>query len=89
MPAITNKTRAPLSVPLPRGKTLHLGLGKTADISAGALEHAAVKKLIEEGKIELADEGSRSGGPTGGGTKIRGAAQSHASSATVRSSGDR
>jgi hypothetical protein len=34
MKTVASKTGNPLSVPLPRGKTLHLGPGKTGHISS-------------------------------------------------------
>jgi hypothetical protein len=67
MKIVTNKTQRPLTVPLPRGKTLHLGPGKTAEIAANASEHAPVKKLVAAGQIEIHDEGSRSADTGGGG----------------------
>ncbi len=57
MKGIENKTRKPLSVPLPRGKTLHLGPGKTGQISSEAAEHPQLKKLIDAGEIEIFDDG--------------------------------
>ena len=36
---ITNKSRKPLSVPLPGGKKLFLGPGKTGQVSPKALDH--------------------------------------------------
>ena len=56
MPAVSNKTQKPLSVPLPGGKTLHLGPGKTGQISAKAADHARLKKLIEGGELEMVDD---------------------------------
>lgn len=62
MKTVVNKTRAPLRVPLPRGKSLHLGPNKSGQIADGAEEHAAVKKLVKAGKIEIFDGGAA---PTG------------------------
>jgi hypothetical protein len=59
MKSIANKTQRPVSVPLPRGKTLHLGPGKTGQISSEAAEHAGLKKLVEGGTIEILEEGAR------------------------------
>ena len=49
---ITNKTNRPLNVPLPSGKKLFLGPGKTGQVNAKALEHPALAKLIEAGDVE-------------------------------------
>ena len=57
MKTIVNKTRAPIKVPLPRGKSLHLGPSKSGQIADGAEEHAPLKKLVEAGKIEIFEGG--------------------------------
>jgi hypothetical protein len=54
---ISNKTHRPLSVPLPRGKTLHLGPGKIGQIASEDAEHPPLKKLVEAGEIEILGEG--------------------------------
>jgi hypothetical protein len=89
---LTNKTKRPLSVPLPGGKRLFLQAGKTGQINPKALKHPPLAKLIEAGDLESGEAGSgfrarRGGessgpaaGPTGGGHKGGGAA---------RQSGDR
>lgn len=63
MPAVTNKTGKPLSIPLPRGKKLHLGPRKSGQISTHDVEHPALKKLVEAGTIEIVEDGA---GATGG-----------------------
>src|SRR5438034_1054925 len=69
MAAVTNKTAKPLSIPLPRGKTLHLGPRKSGQISAHDLEHPALRKLVDAGAIEIVAEDSGSGGGAGGGAE--------------------
>jgi hypothetical protein len=90
MKTITNKTHRPLSVPLPRGKTLFLGPGKTGQIASDAVEHAPLKKMIDAGEIEVLGEGHvplahgrDKIGPTGGPGPASGGG------AGRRSSGDR
>ncbi len=61
MATIVNKTHGPLRVALPRGKTLHLGPGQTGQIANQDLEHTAVKRLIDAGKIEAQESGSSKG----------------------------
>jgi hypothetical protein len=56
---ITNKTGKPLSLPLPGGKKLFLGPGKTGQVTPRALEHPPLAKLLEAGDIESAGEGSK------------------------------
>ncbi len=65
MKTVINKTRSPLKLPLPRGKSLHLGPGKTGQIRDGAEEHAALKKLVEDGKIEIFEGGDTQSGAGG------------------------
>lgn len=57
MKEIRNKTHAPLRVPLPHGKTLHLGPLNTGEVAASALEHPPFKKLVDDEKIEILGDG--------------------------------
>lgn len=85
---ITNKTKRPLRIPLPGGKKLHLGPGKTGQVTPKALESPALEKLIEEGEIEVAVGGrTRSaGGSDGGGS---GPSQTDSGGGSIRRTGDR
>ena len=56
---ITNKTQKPISLPLPGGKRLFLGPGKTGQVSPKALEHPLLVKLLEAGDIETAAAGAK------------------------------
>jgi hypothetical protein len=89
MAAITNKTAKPLSVPLPRGKRLHLGPRKSAQISSHDLEHPALKKLVEAGEIEIDARDSASTGGDGAGPHGRGPTTGHPTARGGRRSGDR
>jgi hypothetical protein len=89
MGTIENKTRRPLSVPLPDGKTLRLGPLASAAISAKATRHPPLKKLVEDGTVEI-HEGSTTSAPgrhVGGGAvqtaDVRGAGGG------IRRTGDR
>jgi hypothetical protein len=66
---VTNKTRKPLSVALARGRTLHLGPGKSGEIAPKDVEHPAVKALVDAGAIEIVQgpSGGRYGSPPRGG----------------------
>ena len=55
---ITNKTPKPLSVPLPGGKKLFLGPGKTGQVTAKAMVHPPLVKLLESGDIVSSEETS-------------------------------
>lgn len=67
---VTNKTRKPLSLPLPGGKILFLGPGKTGQVSPKALEHPRLAKLLKAGEIETAvgDPKRKRGGGGNSGT---------------------
>ena len=56
MKSVANKTHGALRVPLPQGKVLHLGPTQSGQISDHDVDHPPLKKLVEEGKIEIADE---------------------------------
>lgn len=88
MRIVTNKTSRPLTVPLPRGKKLHLGPLKTGQITTEASEHAALKRLVEAGEIEISDEQAGASGSGGGRFAGRGSA-GHAQGGSNRRSGDR
>ena len=88
MKTVVNKTTAPLRVPLPRGKSLHLGPKKTGQIADGAADHAGVKKLVEAGKIEIFDGGDTQRGAAGESAAPHEATHGFTRS-TVRKSGDR
>ena len=86
---ITNKTKKPLSLPLPGGKKLFLGPGKTGQVSPKALKHPPLVKLIEAGDVATADG---AGVPTakGGGKAGPGPSGGHkGGTGAMRQSGDR
>jgi len=89
MTNVSNKTQRPFSIPLPGGKTLHLGPGKTGQISAKAVEHPPLKKLVGAGEIEILDEGPRLTDGAKGGQKGRTSIHGHTSGSASRRSGDR
>lgn len=66
MKTVVNKTPLPLRVPLPGGKVLHLGPSKSGQVADAAVEHNALRKLVEAGKIEIQGEGQ--GGASGDGS---------------------
>lgn len=51
MKEIVNRTPRPIQVPLPGGKRLHLGPGKTGQVSDKAAELPAFRKLLEDETI--------------------------------------
>jgi len=88
MKTVVNKTRAPLKLPLPRGKSLHLGPNKSGQIADSAEEHAALKKLVEAGTIEIFDGGDAQRGATGESTVTHETTRGRTKSG-IRKSGDR
>lgn len=63
---IINKTNKPLSIPLPGGKKLFLGPGKTAQLTEKTLERPALVKLLEAGDIEKTGANVKHGERAGG-----------------------
>jgi hypothetical protein len=65
MKIVRNLTTAPLRVPLPQGKTLHLGPRKEGQIATHDADHPGVVQLVAEGKLEIVREaqGRGSGRP--------------------------
>ena len=89
MRSVTNKTQKPLGVPLPRGKILHLGPGRTGQISSNAVDHPQLRMLLDGGSIALSDEGSEPAGGSGGGGRGMSSFHGHPSTSGGRRSGDR
>ena len=87
---IVNKTQRPLLVPLPGGKRLHLGPGRTGQITPKAAEHPPVKALVDAGDLEIQGSGKTKASAAGG--TVQGTTASQASGPTtggVRHTGDR
>ncbi|MGH7894534.1 MAG: hypothetical protein ACREQL_07690 [Candidatus Binatia bacterium] len=89
MKTLRNKTHRPLSVPLPRGKTLHLGPGKTGQISSNDVDHPGLKKLVDAGEIEIVGDGPGPSEEGGGGKKAPTGIPVHTGASAGRRSGDR
>lgn len=89
MKRIINKSSAPIRIPLPNNRTLHLGPSKTGQISEQAAERPAVRRLIEAGTVEVVDAdapaaaGERSEGP------VHGETHGHQPTKVVLPKGDR
>lgn len=62
MKTVRNTTMKPLAVPLPGGKTLHLGPGKTGEIATQAADHPPLVRLVEAKELEIFD--GRQAGPS-------------------------
>ncbi len=86
---IRNKTKRPLAVPLPGGKKLRLGPGKTGQITAKATEFPAVVKLIEADEIEIVGGGRSNAGHDSSGPSGPSSSQTGGSAGGMRHTGDR
>jgi hypothetical protein len=89
MKTIKNKTNKPIRVPLPRGKTVHLGPAKSGQITTEAAEHPGLKKMVEAGEIEVTDEIGGGGAGGAGGSAGGGSRTGHGGAGGMRRSGDR
>ncbi len=85
---ISNKTRKPLSLPLPGGKRLFLGPGQTGQVTAKALEHPPVAELLKAGAIEATEGRSRGAAATGDKARMPFGFR-HGGPGAMRQSGDR
>ena len=88
MRTVRNKTRKPIRVPLGRGKVLHLGPGNTGQVSPQATERPAFQRLVEQGEIELTDDGDSGGPGSEGSGRVQGSTQGHKPS-RIQRTGDR
>jgi hypothetical protein len=85
---IINKTRKPMSVPLPAGKRLFLGPGRTGQVAPGDLEHPPLAALVQAGEIEISGGGPKPNDGEGGSRKPFPGAQ-RGGARPGRQSGDR
>ncbi len=88
MKTIKNKTRKPLSVPLPGDKRLFLGPGKTGQIATKAADHPPIIALVEAGEVEIIDEGADFAGRDANSGRSGTSTQGHNPNKTVFRSGD-
>tara|TARA_R110002072_G_scaffold217365_2_gene375081 strand:+ start:128150 stop:128671 length:522 start_codon:yes stop_codon:yes gene_type:complete len=85
---ITNKTRRPIKVPLPEGKKLFLGPGKSGQVHAKAANHPPVKELLEAGDLELGDDDKKRPASSDGSSSPSGN-QNSGPTGNIRRTGDR
>jgi hypothetical protein len=85
---ISNKTKRPLRVPLPGGKKLHLGPGRTGQIAPKAAEHPPVKALLDAGDLEIVGKGRSQGTGSSGGSGLK-SSEGGGAGGGVRHTGDR
>ena len=56
MKIIRNRTHAPVRVPLPRGKVLHLGPDQEGRIAHTDVDHPPLQGMIGNGVVEIVDD---------------------------------
>ncbi len=66
MKTIRNRTIRPLKIQLPGGKVLHLGPGKTGQVSDQTTERPSFIKLVKAGDVEVQGEGEATIEQSGG-----------------------
>jgi len=89
MKSVLNKTRKPIRIPLPGGRTLHLGLAGRGQIPDDALERPAIKKMIEAGEIEVIEQDRQLLAAETASTRIRRTPQGHPAAKDSSRRGDR
>ena len=58
MKLIRNRTRRPLRIPLGGDRLLHLGPGRTGQVSDDTVERTSFQNLLASGAIELLGDGT-------------------------------
>ena len=86
---IINKTNRPISVPLPGGKKLFLGPGKTGQVNAKAVEHPPLVELVEAGDLEIDESGRQHDGASTDASSARTGSQASGPTGNIRRTGDR
>ena len=89
MKSILNKTSAPLRIPLPRGKVLHLGPRKTGQINDPAADHPPILKLIEAGTLEVVADGAQGATGQGEGSAVHASTHGMGPNTAMKKTGDR
>jgi hypothetical protein len=89
MKTLINKSHKPIRIPLPGGRTLFLGPGKSGQIADRHAALPAVARLIDEGTVVLADEAAHADAAGSGGGQEHQSTHGHAPVKVVRPRGDR
>lgn len=89
MKSVRNKTHAPLRVPLPRGKVLHLGPSKTGQIAPQAADHPPLQKLVEADQIEIFDDTTAHAAGSADPSSVHASTHGHTPEMTLPRRGDR
>ncbi len=89
MKTIVNRTRRPLKIQLQGGKVLHLGPGKTGQVSDQTTERVSFRKLVKDGDIEVQGEGEATMDPSGASQTLSESTHGHHQTTVVHPKGNR
>ena len=89
MKTVINKTHGALKVPLPRGKSLRLGLNQSGQISHNDVEHAPLQSLVKAGDLEIVDDKTQAHMDHEQSKSLSTSTQGHRPPTSARPSGDR
>jgi hypothetical protein len=89
MKTVRNMTNEPIKIALAGGKFLHLGPRKTGQISDHALERAALRKLIDDGRLAVQDGATGVTPGEAGGSAVHESTHGHPQPTQVMPKGNR
>jgi len=89
MKTLVSKSRRPIRIPLPGGKVMFLGPGKSGQITDRHAALPAVRALIDAGEIAVAGESAHAGMAGEGGGQVHDGTHGHVPRKVVRPRGDR
>jgi hypothetical protein len=89
MKTLVNKSRKPIRIPLPGGRALFLGPGKSGQIADRHAALPAVARLIDDGTVVVAGESAHADAAASGGGQVHEGTHGHAPIKIVRPRGDR
>jgi len=89
MKTVVNRSRTPIKIHLPGGKTLHLGPGRTGQVSDAACERPSFVKLVKAGEIEVVGEGEAAASISEASPHVQESTHGHHPKTVVMPKGDR
>lgn len=89
MKTVVNRSRTPIKIHLPGGKTLHLGPGKTGQVSDAACARPSFEKLVKNGEIEVVGEGEAGMSSAEGSPNVQESTHGHHPTTVVMPKGNR
>jgi len=89
MKTVRNKSKKALRVPLPQGKVLHLGPGRSGQVSDHATDHPPFARLLQAEEIEIVGEGQHRASPGSAPVPSHAETHGHHPAVSVPRRGDR